>query len=159
MSVRLALDSTAAAKLSRGADEAALSRQGKPALPRPNAPGFGIAWPGRSRPEIGRLWHAVLETRMDDEMGQRSKGECIIELIQQAKSREKLPGQQSRVALHRRKVVCRFEPVREGCNRLQAAFGTAGMEEGLEGLRKRPQGRVRSMSFDEALRLKRKHPG
>ena len=92
MSVRLALDSTAAAKLSRGADEAALSRQGKPALPRPNAPGFGIAWPGRSRPEIGRLWHAVLETRMDDEMGQRSKGECIIELIQQAKSREKLPG-------------------------------------------------------------------
>src|SRR5262249_4863038 len=45
-----------------------------------------------SRSQVGWLWHAVLETRMDDEMGQRSKGECIIELIQQAKSREKLPG-------------------------------------------------------------------
>jgi predicted phosphodiesterase len=45
-----------------------------------------------SRPDVGRLWHAVLETRMDDEMGQRSKGECVIELIQQAKSRDKLPG-------------------------------------------------------------------
>jgi hypothetical protein len=44
-----------------------------------------------SRTEVGRLWYAVLETRMDDEMGQRPKSDCVIELLEQAKSRNKLP--------------------------------------------------------------------
>jgi TIR domain len=44
-----------------------------------------------SRTEVGRLWYAVLETRMEDEMGQRPKSDCVIELLEQAKSRNKLP--------------------------------------------------------------------
>jgi TIR domain len=44
-----------------------------------------------SRTEVGRLWYAVLEARMDDEMGQRPKSDCVIELLEQAKSRNKLP--------------------------------------------------------------------
>jgi hypothetical protein len=44
-----------------------------------------------SRTEVGRLWYAVLETRMDDEMAQRPKSDCVIELLEQAKSRNKLP--------------------------------------------------------------------
>ena len=44
-----------------------------------------------SRTEVGRLWYAALETRMDDEMGQRPKSDCVIELLEQAKSRNKLP--------------------------------------------------------------------
>ena len=43
-----------------------------------------------SRSEVGGLWYAVLETRMDDEMGQRPKPDCVVELIEQAKSRKKL---------------------------------------------------------------------
>jgi hypothetical protein len=44
-----------------------------------------------SRTEVGRLWYAVLEARMDDEMGQRPKSDCVIELLEQATSRNKLP--------------------------------------------------------------------
>ena len=44
-----------------------------------------------SRLEIARLWYEVLETRIDDEMGQRPKRDCVIELLEQAKSRNKLP--------------------------------------------------------------------
>jgi hypothetical protein len=44
-----------------------------------------------TRAEIGRLWYAVLETGMDDEMGQRPKSDCVIELLVQAKNRDKLP--------------------------------------------------------------------
>jgi hypothetical protein len=43
-----------------------------------------------SRPEIGRLWQSVLETLMGDEMGERPKSDCVIELLQQAKNRDKL---------------------------------------------------------------------
>ena len=44
-----------------------------------------------TRAELGRLWYAVLETGMDDEVGQRSKSDCVIELLVQAKNRDKLP--------------------------------------------------------------------
>jgi hypothetical protein len=44
-----------------------------------------------NRAEIGRLWFAVLESRMDDEMGQRPKTDCVIELLAQAKDRDQLP--------------------------------------------------------------------
>jgi hypothetical protein len=44
-----------------------------------------------TRAEIGRLWYAVLETGMDDEMGQRQKSDYVIELLLQAKNRDKLP--------------------------------------------------------------------
>jgi TIR domain len=44
-----------------------------------------------SRTEVSRLWYAVLETRMEDEMGQRPKSDCVIELLEQAKNRNKLP--------------------------------------------------------------------
>jgi hypothetical protein len=44
-----------------------------------------------SRPEVGRLWYAVLETPMKDEMGQRPKSDCVVELLERAKNRNKLP--------------------------------------------------------------------
>jgi hypothetical protein len=44
-----------------------------------------------NRAEIGRLWYGVLATGMDDEMGQRAKSDCVIELLVQAKNRNKLP--------------------------------------------------------------------
>ena len=43
-----------------------------------------------NRAEIGRLWFAVLKSRMDDEMGQRPKTDCVIELLAQAKDRDQL---------------------------------------------------------------------
>jgi hypothetical protein len=43
-----------------------------------------------TRAEVGRLWYAVLQTGMDDEMGHRPKSDCAIELLVQAKNRDKL---------------------------------------------------------------------
>jgi nucleoside phosphorylase len=56
---------------------------------RENLQGLLSDW--MSRTEVGKLWYAVLETRMEDEMGQRPKSDCVIELLEQAKSRNKLP--------------------------------------------------------------------
>jgi hypothetical protein len=44
-----------------------------------------------NRSEVGNVWHAVLETRMGDDMGDRPLSECIIELLERARSRNKLP--------------------------------------------------------------------
>jgi hypothetical protein len=43
-----------------------------------------------NRAEVGRLWYAVLETRMEDEVGQVQKSDCVIALLVQAKNRDKL---------------------------------------------------------------------
>jgi|HubBroStandDraft_3_1064219.scaffolds.fasta_scaffold1033265_1 hypothetical protein len=43
-----------------------------------------------NRAEVGRLWYAVLETRMEDEVGQVPKSDCVIALLVQAKNRDKL---------------------------------------------------------------------
>jgi hypothetical protein len=60
--VRLALDSTVAAKLSRGADEAALSRWGKPAFPARTPPGSAL--PGPAVPAVAFFGFSVDSSRL-----------------------------------------------------------------------------------------------
>jgi hypothetical protein len=43
------------------------------------------------RGEVGALWFAVLETTMENDMAGRQLSECVISLLDKAKSRNKLP--------------------------------------------------------------------
>jgi nucleoside phosphorylase len=43
-----------------------------------------------NRAEVASVWHAVLKTRMDDDMGNRPLSDCAIELVERAHNRNKL---------------------------------------------------------------------
>jgi hypothetical protein len=123
-----------AAKLSRGADEAAVSRQGKPVFSARTPPGFGIARPDRSGCRL--LWFLCRFVEIKPIFGGQYPAERQRRTGTDAPGVEEVTGSKREPGFVRSDIDKRS--VRAGNSSSTAAYGSGLIDPSIPRLKRRP---------------------